>query len=224
MESPGFPQWPIQTFVERLAQGNPLPGGGCALALAGALAAALGGLATQLSLKNPQPEGDIGSVAQLLEEVEAQQAAFLELLDADALAYQAVVQAQRLPRQNADQHLTRRLARDAAFLQACEPPLEMAARGLALLQGASLLAARGNPVTLADVGVMACLAEAVVHGALINVFSNLSMLQNAALSLTVRDQARHLQEQLEDLGPRLRSALYGQVLDRPEPSRRNPQK
>jgi len=215
MESPGFPQWPIQTFVERLAQGNPLPGGGCALALAGAMAAALGGLATQLYLKKSQPEDDRNVVAQLLKEVEAQQADFLKLLDADALAYQAVVQAQRLPRQHADQRLARQQARDAAFLRACEPPLEMAARGLALLKEAGLLAARGNPVTLADVGAMAFLAEAVVHGALINVFSNLSMIQNAALSLTVRDQARHLQEQLEDLGPRLKLALYGQVLDRP---------
>ena len=51
MDRPGFPQWTILNFVEQLAEGTPMPGGGCAVSVAGALAAALGSLSGQISLK-----------------------------------------------------------------------------------------------------------------------------------------------------------------------------
>ncbi|MBW1917470.1 MAG: cyclodeaminase/cyclohydrolase family protein [Deltaproteobacteria bacterium] len=215
MESPKFPEWPIQSFVERLAEANPLPGGGCAVALAGALAAALGSLATQLSLKNPRHHGDDQRDGEFLDKIKEHQSAFLNFLDADALAYQAVVQAQRLPGHTAEQSLSRRQALDAAFLKACEPPLGMAHRGLELLQGAALLAEQGYPVTLADVGVMAFLAEAVVQGALINIFSNLSIIRDSTLTRTVREQAWRIKEQLQGLVTLLRSLLDAQIGKRP---------
>ena len=51
MDRPDFPQWTIINFVEQLAEGTPMPGGGCAVSVVGALAAALGSLSGQISLK-----------------------------------------------------------------------------------------------------------------------------------------------------------------------------
>ncbi|MFP3868232.1 MAG: cyclodeaminase/cyclohydrolase family protein [Desulfobacteraceae bacterium] len=215
MESPKFPQWPIQSFVERLAEASPLPGGGCAVALAGALAAALGSLAAQLSRKKTQDRRANQQDRNLLDKIREQQSAFLEFLDADALAYHNVVQAQRRPSLTPEQRLDRRQALDTAYLQACAPALQMASQGIELLQEAALLVEQDNPVTRADVGVMVFLAEAVVQGALINIFSNLSMIRDSTRAGTAQQQAERIKEQLPGLIDPLKSALLGRVLDRP---------
>ena len=51
MDKPNFPRWTIFNFVEQLAEGTPMPGGGCAVSVVGALASALGSLSGQISLK-----------------------------------------------------------------------------------------------------------------------------------------------------------------------------
>jgi formiminotetrahydrofolate cyclodeaminase len=211
MEPPGFPDWSINAFVEQLAQGNPLPGGGCVVALAGALAAALGSLAAQLSSKGHHLSKDDWRSNELLEKIREQQSAFLDFLDADALAYQEVVKARRLPRLTPEERQLQKVALETAFLKACNPPLQMASRGLELLQWAVTLADNGNPVTLADVGVMGFLAEAVVQGALINIFSNLGMIQNSALVQANRERARQIKQEVDALGQQFNILIYHQI-------------
>lgn len=208
MEPPGFPQWSIDTFIKQLAKGTPLPGGGCAVALAGALAAALGSLAAQLSSRGHQLSEDNRRSIDFLEKIREQQSAFLNFLDADALAYQEVIKARRLPRQTPEERQLRKAALETAFLKACEPPLQMASRGLELLHRAITLADNGNPVTLADVGVMGFLARAVVQGALINVFSNLSMIPEPAQSKIVRERAQELERDVDAVCQRFNRLIW----------------
>ena len=108
---------------------------------------------------------------------------FLDLIDADALAYQEVVVARRLPHKEAEEKATRTAAITQAFAEACEPPRQMARLGLEVLDWAMMLGQRGSPVILADVGVMGFLAVAVVHGGLINIFSNLTMMAGSTPGL-----------------------------------------
>jgi len=175
MDKPDFPQWTLRGFVEQLAEGSPLPGGGCAVALAGALAAALGALSARIMAKRP-PDGTAKrSLEDLVARITLHQETFLEQIDADALAYHGVVEARQLPRRNPGEtaHRERQIA--AAFLKACEPPEQMARQGLDLLGWALDLGRGRNPVVLADIGVMGYLAGAVVQGALINIYANLGM-------------------------------------------------
>lgn len=208
MEPPGFPDWPITAFVERLAAGTPMPGGGCAVALAGALTAALGSPAIQITRQRDLAPGERHRV--LLDKIREQHSAFLVFLDAEALAYHEGVKARRRPRQTPAEHQARSQA-VAAFLRACDPPLAMAARGLELLHWAGQLADNGQPVTLADVGVMGFLATAVVHGALINIFSNLSMVPDTPEKDPIRERARRIKQQVDRLSPRVQALLYQQV-------------
>ena len=161
--------------METLAEGTPLPGGGCAVALAGALAAALGALSARIMAKRP-PEGVTkDSLTDLVAAINRHQEAFLDQIDADALAYHGVVEARRLPRRNPGEAAQRERAIAAACRKACEPPDEMARQGLDLLQWALDLGRGRNLVVLADIGVMGYLAGAVVQGALINIHANLGM-------------------------------------------------
>jgi formiminotetrahydrofolate cyclodeaminase len=73
------------------------------------------------------------------------------------------------------------------------------------------LGQKGNPVILADVGVMGFLAVAVVHGGLMNIFSNLTMMGEAAQSLGWRAEAEKLRKELDRRSREFTAMMYRQV-------------
>ncbi len=87
----------------------------------------------------------------------------------------------------------------------------MARLGLEVLDWALLLGQKGNPVILADVGVMGFLAQAVVHGGLINIFSNLTMMAEAPQAQGLRAEAAGLREELAHRGREFTTLIYQQV-------------
>lgn len=211
MDRPNFPQWTILAFVEQLAEGNPLPGGGCAVSVAGALAAALGSLSGQISLRKAVEPGRQAALATIQPQIERARQTFLDLIDADALAYHEVVLARRLPRRTAAEQEQRAEAIAQAFGRACGPPLEMSRLGLEVLSWATLLAEKGSPVILADVGVMGFLALAVIHGGLVNVFANLTMMAGAPPAAEVHREAAALKTAAEQHGRDFAALLYSRL-------------
>lgn len=211
MERPNFPQWTILAFVEQLAEGTPLPGGGCAVSVAGALAAALGALSNHITLRRVTDSQQQAVLAAIQPQLDRARQTFLELIDADAMAYHQVVLARRLPQSTNSERDARAAAIAQAFAQACEPPLQMAQLGLETLTWATTLAAEGSPVILADVGVMGFLALAVVHGGLVNVFSNLTMMATAPQASALRSEAMALRQAAEHQGREFAALLYGRL-------------
>lgn len=212
MDKPELAKWRIVDFVRELAAGTPMPGGGCAVAVTGALAAALGALAAKISDKKRSETTEQQSLAPLIQELEAAHEELLELVDADALAYQEVVKALRLPRDSAPAQERRRQAVQAAFVVASRPPLALARWGLKLLEMALVLTQQGERVILADVGVMGYLAQAVVQGGLVNIWANLKMAPATDPEVTSLEQeAQELGERLTALAPRF-AALLSQRL------------
>ncbi len=200
-------------FVEQLAEGTPMPGGGCAVSVVGALAAALGSLSGLISFKKETDPDQKDLLHDLAPQMDRARQTFLDLIDADALAYHGVVLARRLPHQTAEEKTARAAAIIQAFAQACDPPRQMAKLGLEVLAWAVMLGRKGNPVILADVGVMGFLAVAVVHGGVINILSNLSMMAGASQSPELRQEAEKLREMLEKQSRVFTELIYRQMGD-----------
>lgn len=198
-------------FVEQLAEGTPMPGGGCAVSVVGALAAALGSLSGQISLKKESDPDQKELLHNLAPQMDRVRQTFLNLIDADALAYQEVVLARRLPHETAEEKTTRAAAIIQAFAEACEPPRQMAKLGLEVLAWAVMLGRKGNPVILADVGVMGFLAVAVVHSGVINILSNLTMMAGASQAPELRQEAEKLREMLEKRSREFTELIYRQM-------------
>lgn len=211
MDKPNFPRWTIINFVEQLAEGTPMPGGGCAVAVAGALASALGALSGQISLKKESDAAYKEVLGDLRPQMDRAQERFLDLIDADALAYHEVVLARRLPAKTPEEKTTRAAAITKAFSQACEPPRQMARLGLEVLEWAVLLGQRGSPIILADVGVMGFLAIAAVHGGIINIRSNLTMMAESPQARGWQGEAAGLQEILGKRSLEFEKLIYRQT-------------
>jgi methenyltetrahydrofolate cyclohydrolase len=169
MEGAGPEQFlglPLSTFLDRLADERPVPGGGGAAALAVALAAGLCAMAARLSAR--QLAAEAGT---LTTEADGIAAAAAALIQADADSYLEVIEAQRLPR---DDTQVRHREVAAALSAACAVPVQIAELAARAARAAARLAAAGNPRLRGDAITGALLAAAGARAAAALVAINLA--------------------------------------------------
>lgn len=149
-------------FLEALGSTEPIPGGGTAAALSGALAAALVRKVAALAQKRGREVGEAISRA------EAFQKKFLELAEADAEAYGQVVSAQK----KGGEELEKALVRAAGV------PLETAQKALALMDLAERLLTICPKSARSDLACAARLAWAACTSALYTVDANAQAIKD----------------------------------------------
>ena len=184
----------LDGWLDELAGGAPVPGGGSAAALAGALAAALVALVARLTIgrKAYAGAGVQQRVAEILAEAEALRAQLRRLVDDDAAAYAKVSAAYRLPKD--DPRRTR--AADEALVGAAQTPLAMARGAARLLALAREIGTIGNRNAHSDALVAAALARAALDGATENVRVNVQSLSEPGLGRSLLDEAEGLVRQV----------------------------
>ncbi|MHB0858274.1 MAG: cyclodeaminase/cyclohydrolase family protein [Anaerolineae bacterium] len=181
-----FTDMTVHEFLDALASKEPVPGGGSGAALAGSLAAALVSMVCNLSLGIKGYENVEGAMTELLEKSEALRRELPNLLEADTQVYARVMDAYRLPRKSPEEKQAREIAMQAALKEAAEVPLSIADRCGRIVDLALPAAEMGNQWAVSDAGVGALLAEAAMHGALLNVQINLASITDAAYAQDLR--------------------------------------
>ena len=166
----------VDGFAEAVASHSPAPGGGSAAALAGAVAAGLTAMVCRLSIGRDGVAATDAELARALERSETLRGRFLELVDEDTAAFDAVMEAVRLPKKDEAQRAARRAALERATLNAALVPLESLTAARETLELAAPLAGRANAGAASDLGVAVHLARTAAEGALLNVAINLASL------------------------------------------------
>jgi formiminotetrahydrofolate cyclodeaminase len=166
----------LRDLAERLASRDPVPGGGSAAALAGAMGAALVSMVAELTLGRPEHAEHEDAMRAMGVEAQAHRERLLDLAEEDAAAYEAVVAARRLPRDTDEQRETRAATLRVAMLEAARVPLRTATVAAEVLELAVRIAPIGNRNAVSDAGVAAQLSSAALRGALLNVRINLPYL------------------------------------------------
>lgn len=167
---------PARDLIERLATSDPVPGGGSASALAGAMGAALVQMVVALTSGRPAALEAENELAEIAASALAVQSDLLRLTEVDAAAYDAVVRARRLPRGTELEQQARMVQVGSATREATMAPLETLRQGDALLTLVERLAPIASRNAISDVGVAALLAVTAMRGAAMNVRINLPHL------------------------------------------------
>src|SRR2546429_504387 len=179
----------LDGWLEELAGGAPVPGGGSAAALAGALAAALVAMVARLTTGRKAYAAVQERVAALLAEADALRAQLRRLVDDDAAAYARVSEAYRIPKGDP----TRTRAVDQALVGAAQTPLRMARGAVRLMALAREIGAIGNQNARSDSSVAAALARAALAGAVENVRVNVAALSEPGLGKALLEEAEQLE-------------------------------
>jgi formiminotetrahydrofolate cyclodeaminase len=189
----------VQRFLDELASSAPTPGGGTAAAVCGAMGAALAEMVAALTLSKEKFAEVHATVRSIAEGAGTARAELVALSSEDALAYDRVVEARRLPRETEAQKTARAAAIEAANRVATEVPMRTARAAVRLLAALPELVEKGNPSAASDAGSAALLLEASAAAALLNVGINLPGIQDPAFLAEMNRQTMELTEESQRL-------------------------
>jgi formiminotetrahydrofolate cyclodeaminase len=215
MESPGYIDEPLRSFLAKLGDGTPEPAGGAALALAAACAASLVSLTCGAGLSGAAPADDVDAgretLVSCLESTRILAARTRLQVDADVDAYRKVSRCLRPPVSSADEG-AQRAAVDQALRGAIEVPLEVAESGLEIIDLAVRVAPAVRSPALGDLAAAVHLAEAAVKGSLGNTRLNARALSDKAYADEARRRAGAIALRLADLAEQAHAAFAAQGL------------
>jgi formiminotetrahydrofolate cyclodeaminase len=160
-------------LLDAFASSDPVPAGGCAAALTGAVGASLLVMVASLPKTRTGAPEEVADLAQAASQLRPLRDALVTLVDSDSAAYEAVMAALRLPKATDEQKAARREALASAMLEATEVPLDTMRRCRHALALARIVAGQGYGAAASDAYVGIELLVAAARGAARNVDENL---------------------------------------------------
>src|SRR5271163_2407270 len=183
-------------FLDAVADPSPTPGGGSVSAFAGASAAALGQMVAGLSRKKKSQAAFVDQLSTELDALRKEGDWLAAAIDRDALAYDEVLKAFKLPQTNPEEIKLRKQEVERATQGATEVPLEVAEWAVALFEQLGQLHGIAAASMRSDLQVAQLMATAGARGAMANVEINLSDIKDAGFAQSVREKLATLRERL----------------------------
>ena len=199
----------IQGFLDVLSSKEPVPGGGGASALAGALGNALGQMVANLTIgkkKYAQAEDEIKELAERMKGIQGQ---FTALADQDAKVFAPLAKCYSLPSGTVEEKAYKAEVMEARLLDASLVPMEIMEKAAEMLEIMDILADKGSRMAVSDVGVGVQFIRTALLGAVMNVYINTRSMKN-------REKAEEMNEKAERLikeGTEAADRIYQKVLE-----------
>ncbi len=207
VEKPAYASLAVTDLLDLFASTDPVPGGGSASALAGALGASLLLMVAGMSKTRsgtPEETADLAAAAARLRPLRDRLEA---LIDADSEAYSAVAAAFKLPKDTEYAKAARKASVQAATKEATEVPLETMRACRDAVRHAVIVARCGNRNATSDVGVALELLVAGTRGAGLNVDINLASLADQEYVERARWERQDLERSATEEAARARQLL-----------------
>jgi len=190
----------LEEFLSTVAAATPTPGGGSVSALAGALSVALSRMVAGLARGKKGYEAVESELAQLEVRAKKTQARLETLIDEDAKAYEAVMEAMRLPKSTEKEKAARVDAMQRAYRKATEVPLETMERCIEALELAEAAVKKGNRGAVTDAAVAVLLAESAIRGASLNCSINLASIRDETFRAETEERVERLLKRSDEIG------------------------
>ena len=194
-------------FVAELASAAPVPGGGGAAALVGAIGAALGNMVAALTIGKRR----YADVEDELRACSARCAALRETLlsgvQADADGFLPLSEAFRMPKDDP----RRADAIELGALQACRAPMEVMVCCRDALLCLETLGEKGSLLACTDAGCGAAFCRAALDAAALNVRVNTALLQDRARAEELEAEAERLRTSCGALADKIYDAVCGRI-------------
>lgn len=187
-----FSKLSCEEFIEALASKAPVPGGGGAAALVGAIGMALGNMVASLTLGKPRYADVQADILSLQAEATALQQELLKLIQWDAQVFEPLSRAYGLPTDTDAQREEKAHVMAAALKACCEVPLEIMQACCRAIDLHKSFAEKGAAIAISDVGCGVILCKAALQAASLNVSINTKSMANRPLAEEYNARAAHM--------------------------------
>ena len=182
----------VTEFVNLMASDAPAPGGGSAAALEGALGAALTAMVCALTV-GKKKYADVQELAvESQKKAEDLKARFVDVMDRDTEAFNAVSAVFAMPKDTDEQKAARKAAMQEALKGCTKTPFEMMQLACETLELTRSLVGRLNASAASDLGCSALALRAAIQGAWLNVLINISGIADEAFAAEYRANGQAL--------------------------------
>ena len=179
-------------FVDEVSRDTPAPGGGSIAALAGALGAALAAMVANLTQGKAVDAEAETALLEAARRAQAAKDALVLAVDEDTNAFNAYMEARRLPAGTPAEKAVRLAAMQQGLKSAVDVPLASAKACFEAMEASAAAMRHGNPASITDAMVGFTIAFAGVRGSLWNVLINLKDIHDEVYTADLKARCAEL--------------------------------
>jgi formiminotetrahydrofolate cyclodeaminase len=191
----------LAELLDAFASSQPVPGGGSAAALAGAVGASLLIMVAGLPKTRHGTDEERTALTAAAARLRPLREELAALIERDSEAYTSVMNAYRLPKSSDVEQAARHRAIDEAMRAATEAPMATIRACERAMREAEVIATSGAASASSDVAVGIELLKTAARGAGLNVDTNLAAVKDAEYVKRISQEQRDLEQAVEDLLP-----------------------
>lgn len=194
-------------FIEKLSTKDPVPGGGGASALIGAVAAALVSMVANLTSGKKKYAEYQEDIERIIKNMNFEIKVFLALIDKDAEGFYPLSRAYAIPKDKPG----REEVLEQALAVAAQTPFEILKECDKLLAILEELTEKGTRLALSDVGVAAAACRAAADGAAMNVYANTKLMKKRDYADELNEMTMAYQRKCRDVCDRVYDVVFGKM-------------
>ena len=192
-------------FAAALAARTPVPGGGGASALVGALGAALCSMVANYTIGKKKHAAVEDDVKAILAQAETLREELLALVEEDAAAFEPLSRAYAIPKDDPGwDEVMERCLRAAA-----QPPMELLRLSCHAIDLHRELLGKGSAMVLSDVGTGVIFCWSALYGAALNVKVNTKLMKDRAYAEEMNAEADGLVNKYGKIAGQVYQAVMG---------------
>ncbi len=195
----------VKSFTEVLASKAPVPGGGGASALAGAIGVALGNMVGALTVGKKKYADVEEDVKALMARAEELREALLDGIRKDAEAFEPLSRAYGIPKDDPSRDETMEKCLHAA----AEPPMEILELCCRAIELQVDFADKGSVLAVSDAGTGAAICKGAMLGAAINVKVNTKAMKDRPYAEDINRRVDALTAKYGALADQVFNKVYG---------------
>ena len=197
----GYSTLKCTEFVEVLASKAPVPGGGGASALVGAIGTALCNMVGSLTVGKKKYAAVEAEIIELMKKTTSLQNDLLELIEKDAEVFEPLSKAYGLPAGTEEEKAEKARVMEGCLKEACSVPMNIMRKCCEVIDLIGVFAEKGSVLAVSDAGVAAACCKGALKGASLNVYINTKSMKN-------REYAEELNRESDGM-----LAKYGPMAD-----------
>lgn len=181
-----------ECFVEILASKEPVPGGGGAASLVGAIGAALGDMVCSLTVGKKKYADVQDEILELKEEYVTLENEMLSLVSEDAKVFEPLSKAYGLPNGTEEEKEHKAKVMETVLVDACGVPIRIMEQCCKSIELVKRTAEIGTAIAISDAGCAATCLRGALMSASLNVFINTKSMKNREYAETLEAHAEEM--------------------------------